>query len=83
MNILINNFLIILFIIIVFYITKTLTKKCDNIHYVPIYDHDEVYKQQPIPTLIDYNTKKLPQHVTVTNMESIPLYPTRWYSDGF
>jgi hypothetical protein len=83
MNILINNFLIILFIIIVFYMSLGTKKKCNNIHYVPIYNNDEVNIQDPSPNINNKNAKRLPQNVSVTNSESVPLYPPIWLSEGF
>lgn len=72
MNVLLNNFVLLLFIIFVYYFSKGINKKCSDTHYVPLYP----YEIDNIPPEVE--KRKIPdtitQHVTTKMGKIDPIY---------
>lgn len=79
MNLILNNFFLILFIIFVFYLTRGIKKKCKNTLYVPLYNYEIDYKEEE--KIIPEKPKTITQHVKTQLGDIIPLYTIK-YSDA-
>ena len=78
MNIVFNTVTLLLFIILVYYLSKNTNKRCDNIHYVPMYEYEIIYKTDEV--IPEKNPDTITQHVTSKKGDIIADFETS-YSD--
>lgn len=72
MNVVLNNFILLLFSIFVYYASKGVKKKCTDTHYVPLYNYKIDYKPPKIKPLETPDT--VTQHVTTKIGKMRPIF---------
>ena len=70
MNFVFNTVTLLLFIFLVYYLSKNTNKRCDNIHYVPMYEYEIIYKTD------DVIPEKNPDTITPVSYTHLTLPPT-------
>ena len=80
MNIVLNNFMLLLFVIFVYYLSKGVKINCTDTHYVPLYNYKVDYKPPVIKPVENPDT--ITQHVKTKMGKMRPLFQTD-YRDSF